>query len=422
MWFGAALPVTYNNLRDFNVGLSLRAGPLFFGTGDIGSFLWKNSIESFSFFGGLKVPVAKRKSERVYKYSSESYYHRVDSTVIIKETIIYEGDTTGVEPGDYDGDGILDADDDCVDVPGPASNNGCPEADKDGDGVLDRDDDCIDVPGPVANSGCPVSDKDGDGVPDSEDDCIDNPGPVANKGCPIGDKDSDGVPDSKDDCIDVAGPAHNNGCPEGDRDGDGVLDKDDECIDTPGPAANKGCPEGDKDGDGVLDKDDECIDLPGPVANKGCPYADKDNDGVIDTEDDCPLTPGLKENKGCPKLEKEEEEILQRAFDNLEFDTNKDVIRQVSFASLNELADLMKKKSEWRLALEGHTDSDGSDEANMDLSRRRTLSVKKFLSDRGVEGERILTTWFGETRPLVPNDTPANKQKNRRVEMEIVFE
>jgi outer membrane protein OmpA-like peptidoglycan-associated protein len=115
--------------------------------------------------------------------------------------------------------------------------------DTDGDGVPDVDDLCPEVPGPASNHGCPVfADKDGDGVPDDIDRCPDVPGPKENFGCPWPDRDGDGVPDNKDMCPDIPGPAENAGCPWADRDKDGVPDKDDECPDVPGPADNKGCP------------------------------------------------------------------------------------------------------------------------------------------------------------------------------------
>jgi outer membrane protein OmpA-like peptidoglycan-associated protein len=88
-----------------------------------------------------------------------------------------------------------------------------------------------------------LKDTDGDGVPDIDDLCPEVPGPASNHGCPIfADKDNDGVPDDIDRCPDVPGPKENFGCPWPDRDGDGVPDKDDECPDEPGPPENKGCP------------------------------------------------------------------------------------------------------------------------------------------------------------------------------------
>ncbi len=92
---------------------------------------------------------------------------------------------------------------------------GCPGADGDGDGVLDVDDVCPDVPGDPAHGGCP--DTDGDGVFDDVDACVDAPGPEATQGCP--DRDGDGVPDHRDACPDEpipadADPAYSSGCVE----------------------------------------------------------------------------------------------------------------------------------------------------------------------------------------------------------------
>jgi outer membrane protein OmpA-like peptidoglycan-associated protein len=88
-----------------------------------------------------------------------------------------------------------------------------------------------------------MSDSDGDGVPDVEDYCPEVPGPASNHGCPLsGDRDRDGITDDIDRCPDQPGPKDNFGCPWPDRDRDGVADKDDRCPDEPGPRENFGCP------------------------------------------------------------------------------------------------------------------------------------------------------------------------------------
>jgi outer membrane protein OmpA-like peptidoglycan-associated protein len=68
----------------------------------------------------------------------------------------------------------------------------------------------------------------------------------------------------------------------------------------------------------------------------------------------------------------------------------------------------------------GHTDSDGSDSYNQQLSERRAASVVSYLTSQRVRGDRFLTVGAGETRPIAPNTTPAGKQQNRRVEITIV--
>jgi len=88
-----------------------------------------------------------------------------------------------------------------------------------------------------------MTDADGDGVPDVEDFCPEVPGPASNHGCPLsGDRDRDGITDDIDRCPELAGPKENFGCPWPDRDGDRVADKDDRCPDEPGTPENHGCP------------------------------------------------------------------------------------------------------------------------------------------------------------------------------------
>lgn len=138
-------------------------------------------------------------------------------------------------PADTDKDGILDADDKCPDVAGPAEFNGCP--DSDADGIQDKVDACPNLAGIAKFNGCP--DTDGDGVSDKEDGCPTVAGSAAFGGCP--DTDGDGVEDRKDKCPSVAGAIAGEGCP--DTDGDGVYNNIDKCPDVAGTVASKGCPE-----------------------------------------------------------------------------------------------------------------------------------------------------------------------------------
>ena len=137
------------------------------------------------------------------------------------------------------------------------------DGDSDRDGVKDSLDECPDVAGLESLNGCP--DDDGDGIKNSADDCPMTAGLAALNGCP--DADNDGIKDSDDACPNVAGVAALNGCP--DADGDGVTDADDACPNNAGLAALNGCP--DADGDSVADKDDKCPAVAGPASNNGCP-------------------------------------------------------------------------------------------------------------------------------------------------------
>lgn len=209
-----------------------------------------------------------------------------------------------------------------------------------------------------------------------------------------------------------------------DTDGDGVLDKKDKCPDVPGVAENDGCPETDKDADGVVDRLDKCPDEAGLASNEGCPLAakDKDGDGVVDSLDNCPATVGPAENKGCPIIKEEQKEVIDKALANLEFETNKDKIKDYSLPYLDRLADILNENKDWKIRLAGHTDNTGTPEHNMKLSKDRASAVMFYLLSKGVSKSRIIVESYGDTKPIATNDTEDGKQQNRRVEMEFVFD
>lgn len=99
------------------------------------------------------------------------------------------------------------------------------------------------------------------------------------------------------------------------------------------------------------------------------------------------------------------------------FDVNKADIKPESYGTLKSVADVLKDNPGVSVKITGHTDSDGDDALNLDLSKRRAESVKKELSAKfGIETSRMETEGAGESKPVAPNDTPANKAMNRRVE------
>ena len=103
----------------------------------------------------------------------------------------------------------------------------------------------------------------------------------------------------------------------------------------------------------------------------------------------------------------------------IHFDLNKDTIRPDSAAQLGEVAAALKTAglSEKTIIIEGHTDSLGPAEYNADLSKRRALSVKRYLAQKsGLEEYRFQTSGYGDDKPLVPNDTDEHRAMNRRVE------
>lgn len=104
------------------------------------------------------------------------------------------------------------------------------------------------------------------------------------------------------------------------------------------------------------------------------------------------------------------------------FDTGKSALKTGARNALAKIADQLRANADVRIAVEGHTDSVGSDELNQALSNKRAAAVRDFLVARGIPTERITTTGLGETAPVATNDTAAGRQQNRRVEIVITHQ
>ena len=99
------------------------------------------------------------------------------------------------------------------------------------------------------------------------------------------------------------------------------------------------------------------------------------------------------------------------------FDVNKDVVKPESYGTLKGIADVLKENPTVRVKIVGHTDSDGADASNLDLSKLRGASVKnELIKTFGIEASRLESDGLGESKAVAPNDTPVNKALNRRVE------
>jgi len=100
------------------------------------------------------------------------------------------------------------------------------------------------------------------------------------------------------------------------------------------------------------------------------------------------------------------------------FDVNKDIVKPESYGTLKGIADVLTENPDVKVKIVGHTDSDGADAANLDLSKRRGAAVKtELVSNFGIDASRLETDGMGETKPVAPNDSPVNKALNRRVEL-----
>jgi OmpA-OmpF porin, OOP family len=99
------------------------------------------------------------------------------------------------------------------------------------------------------------------------------------------------------------------------------------------------------------------------------------------------------------------------------FDVNKDIVKPESYPSLKEIAAILNENPAVRIKIVGHTDSDGDDKSNLDLSKRRASSVKNALvNNYSIDAARIETDGKGELEPIAPNNSGVNKALNRRVE------
>lgn len=101
------------------------------------------------------------------------------------------------------------------------------------------------------------------------------------------------------------------------------------------------------------------------------------------------------------------------------FDFDSDQLRAESKKNLDNLAKSLSDFGDSKLLLVGHTDDVGTDTYNLDLSRRRAAAVADYLISQGVPAARIATSGRGENEPIAPNDSDADRQKNRRVEVAI---
>ena len=243
------------------------------------------------------------------------------------------------------------------------------------------------------------------------------PAPVVVPIVVVLDRDGDGIVDSLDRCPDTPGLDVLSGCP--DADGDGIADVDDKCPEVQGLAKYQGCPIPDTDGDGINDEEDKCPTVAGLARYQGCPIPDTDGDGVNDEEDKCPTRVGPVENQGCPVIAKEVIEKINFAAKNVFYSTGSFKLLPKSFKSLDEVARLMNEDPTLMLDIDGHTDSQGSDESNQVLSENRAKSVKDYLVKKGVEENRLKSTGYGETKPIADNKTAAGRAKNRRTEMTV---
>jgi outer membrane protein OmpA-like peptidoglycan-associated protein len=247
-------------------------------------------------------------------------------------------------------------------------------------------------------------DEDKDGILDDYDACPNKPedfdGYEDKDGCPEYDNDLDGIPDSLDSCPlsaeDIDGFADTDGCPDPDNDLDGVLDLKDECPDSA------------EDRDGFLDED-------------GCPDYDNDGDAIPDSVDKCPNKPetvnGFEDEDGCPDLiSVVTVDEIRISAEDLFYD-NTATIKPEGIAKLNEALEVIREEPDSRWRIEGHMDSQGSDQFIRTISAERADAVLDFMKFKGLSGDRFTTYGMGDNNPIGDNNTESGRRLNRRIEI-----
>lgn len=105
---------------------------------------------------------------------------------------------------------------------------------------------------------------------------------------------------------------------------------------------------------------------------------------------------------------------------NVTFDSGKSEVKSSFFDVLDSVVLVVKEFDQTVLEVAGHTDSDGSESSNLQLSESRASAVTNYLRGKGVKPERLTTIGYGEQRPVADNGTAAGKEQNRRVELTLL--
>jgi OmpA-OmpF porin, OOP family len=104
-------------------------------------------------------------------------------------------------------------------------------------------------------------------------------------------------------------------------------------------------------------------------------------------------------------------------FKDIKFEVDKDVLMASSFATLDEIVNILKQNPDISVEIQGHTDSTASEAYNMDLSKRRAMAVMKYLESMGIAASRMTAKGYGEGTPIDTNDKPEGKANICRVEL-----
>jgi len=126
----------------------------------------------------------------------------------------------------------------------------------------------------------------------------------------------------------------------------------------------------------------------------------------------------LKEGLNAPEIRKIERNNF--VFQPVYFDFDEAVIKPEYTVFLQELIKIVKGHSDLRVKVIGHTDADGTDNYNIDLSQRRAQAIIDYFVQNGLNADRLVFDFKGEKMPVAPNNTKEGKQQNRRVDFSFI--
>jgi len=171
---------------------------------------------------------------------------------------------------------------------------------------------------------------------------------------------------------------------------------------------NDNCPNQAEDKDGFLDED-------------GCPDPDNDEDGIPDSLDQCPNQPetinGFEDQDGCPDQLNIVSINKITLYGGDIFYPNTSTIKPEGIAKLNEAFETIEfeKNSKWRI--EGHMDSQGSEQFIRTISYDRAVAVYEFFTARGIAPNRLNVYGMSDDYPIADNTNEEGRSKNRRIEI-----
>lgn len=162
------------------------------------------------------------------------------------------------------------------------------------------------------------------------------------------------------------------------------------------------------------DSGDSTNAVPVPAPSNSRISVDSDADGVADPVDLCADTVSGRpvDNTGC--------DVFDGVIEGVNFKSGSDALTAEAQSVLDSIAGTLRDYPDVVISIEAHTDNQGSASSNLELSKKRALSVARYLVTQGVSGQRLRPKAFGESKPRASNATAAGRSQNRRVEFNIV--